>query len=212
MVHENDVTLGDSRIFYRSLASPEHRDSIILLHGRSFTSRDWLSIGTFERFSGMGFNVYAPDYPGFGNSTDDGKFKFSRDFKNSSRFVHDFGKKLNLSRFALMGPSMGGGIVLRTLLDFPEVVSFAIVIGSAGVEQMKSELQNISTPVLIIWGENDDVIKKEDGIELRTLVKNSELKVIPGATHPAYLDNPSVFFDEVTSFIDRQRNRSEPIG
>ena len=206
MMNESYVDIGGYKVFYRSSVSQNQRGSIVLLHGRSFTSKDWTGIKALDIFSAMGYNVYAPDYPGFGNSQSNPEYKFSRDFKNSSKFVLDFSGKLGLLGFTLVGPSMGGGITLRTLIDYPDIVSSAVVIGSSGVEPMKDDLPSVEVPLLILWGEFDDVIKKEDGVILKNLVKNSELKIVPGATHPVYLDNPSFFFDEMKKFLEKQKN------
>ena len=206
MISESNVDIGGGKVFYRSSISQDHKGSIILLHGRSFTSKDWIEIKAFDIFSELGYDVYALDYPGFGNSQDNPNYKFSRDFKNTSKFVLEFSGKLGLMGFNLVGPSMGGGITLRTLIDYPDIVSSAVVIGSSGVDSMKEELPNVNTPLLILWGEFDDIIKKEDGTTLRNLVKNSELKIVPGATHPAYIDNPAFFFDEMKKFLQRQMN------
>ncbi|MEM0155446.1 MAG: alpha/beta hydrolase [Thermoplasmataceae archaeon] len=208
MINETIVNLGGSKVFYRSRIQPGNKVSIILLHGRSFTSEIWIDSGAFEKFAELGMNIYAPDYPGFGNSTDDNLYKFSRNFKNSSKFVFDFASKLGLDQFMLMGASMGGGIALRTIIDYPELVSSAIVVGAAGVGAMRDELAKIGSPLLIIWGENDDVIKKDDGVMLKGLVRNSDLEIIDGATHAAYLDNPQGFFDKVASFVERQKSVS----
>ncbi len=204
VINDSRVNLGNCSVFYRSLITPESPETMILLHGKSFTSRDWLTIKAFERLSEIGFNVYAPDYPGFGESKDDGTFKFSGDFRNASKFIHDFGKKINVKRFVLLGPSMGGGIVLRTMLDYPDLISAAIVIGAAGVEYMRDELTGIDIPLLILWGEQDNVIPRERGTELRSLVRKSEFRIIPGANHAAYLDNPSVFYAEIFRFLKQR--------
>ncbi len=206
MINESYVEIGGYKVFYRSSISLKHGGSLVLLHGRSFTSRDWMGIKAFDFFSANGYDVYAPDYPGFGNSQDNPEYKFSRNFKNSSRFVLDFGGKLGLHDFTLVGPSMGGGITLRTLVDYPDIVSSAVVIGTAGVEAMKDDLPRVQVPLLILWGEFDDVIKKEEGVLLKNLVKNSNLKIVPGAKHAAYLDNPSFFFDEMKKFLEKRRN------
>ena len=206
MINESYVDIGGHKVFYRSSFSKDHKGSLVLLHGRSFTSKDWIGIKAFDIFSAMGYDVYAPDYPGFGNSQNNPEYKFSRDFKNSSKFVLDFSGKLGLLGFTLVGPSMGGGITLRTLIDYPDIVSSAVVIGSSGVEPMKDELPRVDAPMLILWGEFDDVIKKEDGVILKNLVKNSELNIVPGATHPVYLDNPPFFFGEMKKFLERQKN------
>lgn len=206
MIDEKYTVIGGSKVFYRTSTSQDHRGSVILLHGRSFSSKDWVGIKTFEILTGLGYDVYAPDYPGFGNSPANPAYGFSRDFRNSSRFVLDFSGSIGLLGFALVGPSMGGGITLRTIIDYPDIVSSAIVIGSSGVDPMRDELSKVDVPLLILWGEFDDVIKKEDGTTLKNLVRNSELKIIQGATHPVYIDNPAAFFDEVKKFLQSQKN------
>ncbi|MGC8515595.1 MAG: alpha/beta fold hydrolase [Thermoplasmata archaeon] len=206
MMNEYYVDIGGYSVFYRSSISPNHRGSLVLLHGRSFTSKDWAGIKAFDIFTENGYDVYAPDYPGFGNSQNNPEYKFSRDFKNSSRFILDFSKKLGLVNFNLVGPSMGGGVTLRTLLDYPDLVSSAVVIGASGVEPMKDDLPSVKVPLLILWGEFDDVINIEDGVLLKNLVKTSELKIVPGAKHAVYLDNPSFFFDEMKKFLEIQKN------
>jgi pimeloyl-ACP methyl ester carboxylesterase len=208
MINETRMDLSGSNVFYRSRTQPGNRASIILLHGRSFTSEVWIDSGAFEKFADLGMDIYAPDYPGFGDSEDDGTYRFSRNFLNSSKFVHDFARKLGLESFMLLGASMGGGITLRTIIDYPELVSGAIVVGAAGVSVMRDELAKVEKPLLIIWGENDDVIKKDDGVTLKGIVRNSDLEIIEGATHAAYLDNPHAFFDRVVSFIERQKSLS----
>ena len=64
MIKESSTEIGGSKVFYRSSLSLDHKGIIILLHGRSFTSKDWIGIKAFDIFSAMGYDVYAPDYPG----------------------------------------------------------------------------------------------------------------------------------------------------
>lgn len=54
-------------------------------------------------------------------------------------------------------------------------------------------LNKISTPTLIIWGEQDKVTPLSDGRLMNKLLKNSEIKIIPDAKHsPQYTHSKEV--------------------
>ncbi len=49
-------------------------------------------------------------------------------------------------------------------------------------------VKKITCPTLIIWGENDTTVDKENAYELEKLIKDSGVVILPG-THYAYLEN-----------------------
>ena len=57
-------------------------------------------------------------------------------------------------------------------------------------------------PALFIRGESSDFLKEEDLGLIRQLFPRAELRTIPGAGHLAHVENPSVFLDTVTEFLD----------
>ena len=200
MIEEVTVNLGHSKIFLRKMISEKNNRNLILLHGMSFSSNNWVQINAFQTFAKAGFNVYAPDYPGFGKSEEDPEYQLDSTFSNGSKFVHDFAEKLKLPKFSIVGPSMGGGIALKTLIDYDAVVS-GIVIAPAGIHQMMKELNKVKVPLLILWGDNDQVIDKENAKLLQNAVSGSKLVIVPGAGHALYLEKPEIFYSEVIQFI-----------
>jgi len=59
----------------------------------------------------------------------------------------------------------------------------------------------ITQPTLILWGENDQITPVSWAHELHEQIKNSTLKIIPGARHGLPLRSPEVVSDEVLKFI-----------
>jgi pimeloyl-ACP methyl ester carboxylesterase len=200
MTEEVTLKLMDSKIFFRKLVSEKNSKNLLLLHGMSFTSNNWVQLDAFQTFAKAGFNVYAPDYPGFGKSDENPEYQLNGNFSNGSRFILDFTRELNLSKFAIIGPSMGGGIALKTLIDL-DIISSAVVIAPAGINQMIKDLHRIKVPLLILWGDNDQVINKQNGKILHDAVSGSKLVIIHDAGHALYLEKPHIFYSEVMKFM-----------
>ena len=200
MLEEAKMSLRNSKIFFRKMISEQNRKNMILLHGMSFTSNNWVQLNAFQTFANAGFNVYAPDYPGFGNSEGNPEYQLDSNFSNGSKFILDFTEELKLSKSNIVGPSMGGGIVLRTLIDY-DIISSGIVIAPAGIQQMIKDLHKIKVPLLILWGEKDQVINKENAKLLLGAVPESTLVMVPDGGHALYLEKPNIFYSEVMKFI-----------
>lgn len=200
MLEEAKMSLRNSKIFFRKMISEQNRKNMILLHGMSFTSNNWVQLNAFQTFANAGFNVYAPDYPGFGKSEGNPEYQLDSNFSNGSKFILDFTEELKLSKSNIVGPSMGGGIVLRTLIDY-DIISSGIVIAPAGIQQMIKDLHKIKVPLLILWGEKDQVINKENAKLLLGAVPESTLVMVPDGGHALYLEKPNIFYSEVMKFI-----------
>jgi pimeloyl-ACP methyl ester carboxylesterase len=201
MLEEAKISLRNSKIFFRKMISEQNMKNMILLHGMSFTSNNWVQLNAFQTFANAGFNVYAPDYPGFGNSEGNPEYQLDSNFSNGSKFILDFTEELKLSKSNIIGPSMGGGIVLRTLIDY-DIISSGIVIAPAGIQQMIKDLHKIKVPLLILWGEKDQVINKENAKLLLGAVPESTLVMVPDGGHALYLEKPNIFYSEVMKFIN----------
>ncbi len=70
-------------------------------------------------------------------------------------------------------------------------------------EDLTHLLQQIEVPTYLYWGEVDDATPVKDGQKMNELIANSELKVIPGATHYAYLENYQDFIKEIVEFFEK---------
>lgn len=204
-VTERTISVGAIRVFHRTMVGGTSHRSIILLHGWSFTSAIWEQFGLFKSLGSIGFDVYAVDYPGFGNSRTSGGYSIETgDISKGSIFVRDYIRALGLKKTYLLGASMGGGIAMRSCIDFQDLVSGVIAIAPAWIGSYRKQLADISVPVCFIWGSSDNVVSLSLGREYAGIVKNSSLHVLDGAGHAAYLDRPEKFLDVVTSFLKAQ--------
>lgn len=202
-IAEGFVEVSGSRVFHRYSIMKGNTRNIVLLHGWSFTSKDWQNVGAFSRLSRLGYNVYSPDYPGFGMSPISERYAIQRGIiGNGALFIHDYAEAVGLGRLSVLGASMGGGMAISFAIETPEMVDKVIAVAPAWIEGRKDDLRKILRPVLFVWGSQDSVVPVSLGPEYSALVKGSRLRIIEGARHPAYIDRPDEFFDAVEDFLE----------
>ena len=61
----------------------------------------------------------------------------------------------------------------------------------------------ISSPLLVVRGDDDHLVSRESVVELSGLVRNSRLLNLPYAGHAAYLDQPEIFKLVLDQFFER---------
>ena len=52
------------------------------------------------------------------------------------------------------------------------------------------DFSHVSTPVRLIWGEDDNVTPLRQGKKIKHTIKGSTLKTVPGWSHAPYLQDP----------------------
>ena len=70
-------------------------------------------------------------------------------------------------------------------------------------------LAEIDVPVLIVCGEDDQLIPVSDAEEMRDALPNAELAIIPGAGHLPNLEQPLEFNELVWDFLESLREEEE---
>lgn len=116
---------------------------LILIHGLGASAEIWMH--NIESLS-QNYTVYVPDVVGFGRSE-----KPSGSFSpvDLMRFIGNFMDELGIGRAHLVGQSLGGGIALHTVLQFPEKVDKLVLVGSAGLgREVIYSLRLMSLPVI----------------------------------------------------------------
>lgn len=94
---------------------------LMILHGLWGASENWLKVSA--SLSGQ-YHVIIPDLPNHGQSPHTGK----NDYDTLASHIHEFILQLNLPQpLYILGHSMGGKILMNLLLEWPELISKAIV-------------------------------------------------------------------------------------
>lgn len=202
MIEEKNIKFNGKNLFYLESRKEENTKNMVMMHGYAFSSKDWKRIGSIDHFANLGYNVYAPDYPGFGKSEENANFKIGRgNLENSESFAQSFMEFLGIGKYALVGASMGGGMAIKNAILFPDSVSKLIVIGPAWLN--KEVLDQLKTETLFIWGKDDTVVPYKEMSEQIKKYSHFEFEIIENAGHPAYLDQTQKFFDLVDKFLKK---------
>lgn len=127
------VDIPDFKIVY---AEGGTGDTIILLHGFGGNKDIWLS---FAKLFTPNYRVIIPDLPGFGDSSKPQDKNYSH--MSQVERLNVFAEELKLTKFHLVGNSMGGGIAGNYAATYPDMVNTLALFDNAGVNApIKSEL------------------------------------------------------------------------
>jgi abhydrolase domain-containing protein 14 len=184
------------------VAGPEGGRPVLLLHGAKFDSSTWKKLGTLEVLAGAGFRATALDIPGFGRSPG---WAFEPD-----GFLARLLPALGVDRPVVVAPSMSGRVAFPLILGHPERVSGFVAIAPAGAPRYASRLAGSAVPALVVWGERDRVFPVAHAKELVASFDDATLVILPGARHPAYLDESERFHEALLSFLGRLEGDSPP--
>jgi abhydrolase domain-containing protein 6 len=147
------VNIPDFKIVY---AEGGTGDTIIMLHGFGGNKDNW---PRFAKYFTPNYRVIIPDLPGFGDSSkpQDAKYNIMSQVERLNLFV----KELKLTKFHIVGNSMGGSISGNYAATYPEMVKTLALFDSAGVNSLiKSE-----RALLLEKGINPLVAKDEKGYD-----------------------------------------------
>lgn len=106
---------------------------IVLLHGKNFNGAYWKT--TVDALSADGYRVIVPDQIGFGKSSKPAGYQFS--FQQLAQNTKALLDQLKISRFTILGHSMGGMLATRFTLMYPEVVEKMVLENPIGLEDWK---------------------------------------------------------------------------
>lgn len=172
---------------------------IVLLHGFSFCAETWVEIGLFDELA-KEYHVYSFDMP-YGIKSRSDKFDVkSRD--EYAEFLIDLLKALNINEPILLGASISGEVTLRYLSNGYSAKA-GIVIGPVNVKSLAPNLNRISVPLLVVWGERDDISSPDNSKILESHVRNTKVHILKEAGHACYLDKPEEFKVIVKDFLKK---------
>ena len=174
-------------------AGPDAGQSVLLLHGGKYDSGTWNSLGTLETLSRAGFRALAIDLPGFGKSEG---WKINEKF-----FLVELINALKIGRPVIVAPSMSGRLAFPLVLKNPEKAAGFVPIAAVGSPLYSKRLKDNPLPALVLWGSTDPMFKPKVHSDLAACFKRSELLMLSGAGHAAYLDQPGLFHEALLKFL-----------
>jgi pimeloyl-ACP methyl ester carboxylesterase len=118
--------------------------SILLLHGKNFSSAYWKQ--TAEALLANGYRVVMPDQIGFGKSSKPQWLQYT--FQQLATNTKNLLDTLGIEKVAVLGHSMGGMVAVRFTLMFPETVTKLILENPIGLEDYKIKIPYQSVDLL----------------------------------------------------------------
>jgi len=136
------VKVDGVEIYYRE-AGPVDAPTILLLHGFPTSSHMFRELipALSDRY-----HLIAPDYPGFGNSSQPSMDEFEYSFDNLAKLMEKFVAELKIKKYSIYLMDYGAPIGFRLATKHPEKVSALIVQnGNAYVEGLREFWDPIRT-------------------------------------------------------------------
>ncbi|MEE6521562.1 hypothetical protein FKM82_019829 [Ascaphus truei] len=134
---------GDWPTFYREARPRDRvegdragRFQVLLLHGRSFTSKTWEDLGTLVLLAEQGHRAVAIDLPGYGESLLAQPVSSER---GRIAYLLHVMESLGTRPAVLISPSMSGLFSLPILLQHPERLRGFIPIAPVGTKSFKRQ-------------------------------------------------------------------------
>jgi len=117
--------------------------AIVLVHGLGGFAENWVNnVNALAEHH----RVYVPDLVGFGRSD---KTPLTHEINTLVKFISDFMETMNIKKASLVGNSLGGGLVLQFVLDYPEKVEKLVLADNAGMgRDVISDFKLCSIPLL----------------------------------------------------------------
>jgi pimeloyl-ACP methyl ester carboxylesterase len=116
-------------------SGPANGRSVVLLHGKNFCAATWGA--TIEALRRAGYRVIAPDQIGFCKSSKPRSYQFS--FQQLAENTQRLLASLGVSKFVLLGHSMGGMLATRYALTAPSSIEELVLVNPIGLEDWKSK-------------------------------------------------------------------------
>src|SRR5579885_1966674 len=182
------IEVQGGRVHYL-IEGDEKGRPVVLLHGARFQAETWKEIGTMKALARAGYKVIAVDLPGYGKSSP------SRgDARTWLRGLLDV---LELEKPVVVSPSMSGRFSLPLVTEEPQRVSGFVAVAPVGIPGYKDELHRITAPGLAIWGENDEIVPRDQADLLVGSVKRGRKVIIAGAGHAVHMTAPAALHEEL---------------
>ncbi|WP_458315568.1 alpha/beta fold hydrolase [Mycolicibacterium brisbanense] len=142
------VDLPSGPVSYLTWAPEGPARTVVLLHGGGVdnASLSWGGIG--PRLAQAGYRVIAPDHPGYGHSA---PARLPATQERLVAYVGELVDALGLHRYAIGGLSLGGAMTIGHVLDRPDRVTAAMLLGSYAVMPRLSDGPLSAVRHVVAW-------------------------------------------------------------
>jgi len=173
--------------------------TILLLHGAAFTSQTWIDkVDTIRTLAALGHGVVAIDLPGYGKSK-------QASVPDRGEFLARLIKSLAGGNPIVVSPSMSGSFIIP-MLNNPQnrdILAGWVPVAPVGTSSITDSWKQVLTPTMIVYGEKDVGLGTRSASDLSILPNATLPQILPGAGHPAYLDQPDRWHKLLHNFITR---------
>ena len=191
------VHVDDLDVFYRE-AGPSKAPTVLLLHG--FPTSSHMFRNLIPELATK-FHVIAPDYPGFGESSQPDRKNFAYTFDHLSLIVDHFTEKLKLDRFAIYVQDYGAPIGYRIATAHPERISGIVVQnGNAYIEGLPDSFWK---PLKEYWKEPTP--EHRAGLEKVLTIETTKWQYTVGTRDPSHVSPDNWVIDQAR--LDRPGNK-----
>jgi len=173
---------------------------VLLLHGAAFTSQTWVDkVQTIATLAALGHRVMAIDLPGFGKT----KVYDKEATEDKGSYLAEVIDTLTTpgEKPVVITPSMSGSFIIPMLARSPEKISAWVPVAPVSTDKGRTYFPKLEIPTMIVYGELDTSLGIRSRDDLILIKTSTEPQVLPGAKHPAYLDQPDLWHQLLYNFI-----------
>lgn len=202
---EKFTDTGSEVVHSLLVKAPQSKGLVLFFHGNAGNLKEWASVAQ-ELALRVGWDVWIVDYPGYGKST--GSISSQEQLLNSVRRVYAQAKtEFPQQKIVFFGRSIGSGVAVKMAAEnlvqglvletpylsisrmtqnmYPWIPLFALKYPMPSEEW----IQQVQSPILVLHGDQDEIIPFEHGSKLSTLTTHATFVRIPEGRH----NNLSIF-------------------
>src|SRR5216683_231570 len=184
-------------------------EPLLFIHGAG----GLMPVEPFLEDLGKQFKVYAPQFPGYGESTGN---EHIDDIADAVLFYHELMDELGIPTANIVGHSMGGMPAAQMMTaiptDFKELETMYVErvkrLATASKflwpipdRGLKKRAYRIKAPTLLLWGDDDKLIPPAYAKEFTSRIKNSKLELIKDAGHMVMYEQQEALVGAIRKFL-----------
>uniref|UniRef100_A0A8D0PQR4 Putative protein-lysine deacylase ABHD14B n=1 Tax=Sus scrofa TaxID=9823 RepID=A0A8D0PQR4_PIG len=199
--HEGTIQVQGQSLFFREArpgSGQAARFSVLLLHGKRFSSETWQNLGTLHRLAEAGYRAVAIDLPGLGRSKEATPAPIGELVPSS--FLAAVVDALDLGPPVVVSPSLSGMYSLLFLTAPDSQLRGYVPVAPICTDKINAaDYARVKTSVLIVYGDQDPM--GQTSFEHLKQLPNHRVLVMEGAGHPCYLDKPEQWHTGLLDFL-----------